>query len=129
MAIHKFTRLIHNDDEVTLFGDGKSKRDYTYIDDIIAGVFSAIQKPMGFKIINLGESQVVELRYLVSLIEENLGKEANIKWLPMQPGDVPITYADVSKAKRLLDYSPSVSIEDGVKRFVEWYLKKLSILQ
>lgn len=123
MAIHKFTRLIHNDEDVTLFGDGKSKRDYTYIDDIIAGVFAAIQHPMGFEIINLGESQVVELRYLVSLIEENLDKAANIKWLPMQPGDVPITYADVSKAKRLLDYSPSVSIEEGVKRFVEWYLK------
>lgn len=124
MAIHKFTRLISNNQEITLFGDGTSKRDYTYIDDIIDGVYEAINTPLPFEIFNLGESTVVELRYLVSLIEENLGKKANIKWLPMQPGDVPITYADVSKANELLHYSPSVPIEKGIENFVQWYQER-----
>lgn len=125
MAIHKFTRLIDQQNkEVPMYGDGASKRDYTYISDIIDGIVSALDKNFGFEIINLGNSKTVELRYLISLIEKNLGKKAMIKRLPDQPGDVPITYADISKANRLLNYNPEVGIEDGIKKFVEWYKNK-----
>ena len=121
MAIHKFTRLIDQGQEVKMYGDGTSKRDYTYIDDIVEGIIATIDKRTGFEIINLGNSKTVELRYLISLIEKNLGKTANIKKLPDQPGDVPITYADISKAKSLLGYTPMISIEEGIKRFIQWY--------
>jgi len=124
MAIHKFTRCIDQGREITLFGDGTSARDYTYVDDIIDGVVAALDQPAGFEIINLGGSQTTRLRELVSLIEDALGKKADIKWLPDQPGDVPITYADISKAKRLLGYSPKVPVTEGIPRFVEWYKKQ-----
>ena len=124
MAIHKFTKLIDCGKEIQMFGNGTSKRDYTYISDVIDGIIVAINKRFKFEIINLGNSQTVELRYLISLIEEELGKEALIKKLPIQPGDVPITYADIIKAKRLLNYNPKVSIEEGIKKFIEWYKKR-----
>lgn len=126
MAIHKFTRCIDQGQEITLFGDGTSARDYTYVDDIVDGIMAALHQPAGFEIINLGGSQTTELRELVSLIEDALGKRAKIKRLPDQPGDVPITYADISKAKRLLGYSPKVSVSEGVPRFVEWFRAKAS---
>nr|QNO49844.1 GDP-L-fucose synthase [Methanosarcinales archaeon ANME-2c ERB4] len=121
MAIHKFTRLVDHGKEIEMYGDGASRRDYTYISDIVEGVIATLDKKIGYEVINLGNSSVVELRYLIRLIEENLGKEARIKQLPDQPGDVPVTYADISKANRLLGYNPRVSIEEGVERFVEWY--------
>ena len=121
MAIHKFTRLIDEGKDINMFGDGTSKRDYTYISDIIDGIMGALDKPFGFEIFNLGESQTVELRYLISLIEQNLGKTAKIKRLPEQPGDVPITFADISKSQKLLNYNPKVKIEEGVEKFVDWY--------
>lgn len=121
MAIHKFTRLIDHGKEIEMYGDGASRRDYTYISDIVEGIIATLDKKIGYEVINLGNSSVVELRYLIRLIEENLGKEARIKQLPDQPGDVPVTYADISKAKRLLGYNPRVGIEEGVERFVEWY--------
>ncbi|NPB08805.1 MAG: NAD-dependent epimerase/dehydratase family protein [Thermodesulfobacteria bacterium] len=121
MAIHKFTRLIDRGEEIPVFGDGSSKRDYTYIDDIIQGVLAAIDKDFDFEIFNLGESQVTDLLTLIRLIEENLGKKARIKFLPFQPGDVPITYADITKAKKMLGYNPQVPIEEGIRRFVAWY--------
>lgn len=121
MAIHKFTRMIDNGEEITIYGDGKSKRDYTYISDVIDGILGAVNNDFDFEIFNLGESRTVELLYLISLIEENLGKKAKIKYLPQQPGDVPITFADISKAKKLLNYNPSTPIEIGIKNFVEWY--------
>ena len=121
MAIHKFTRLIDEGKELQMFGDGTSKRDYTYISDIIDGIMAALEKPFEFEIINLGDSRTVELRYLISLIEQNLDKKANITKLPPQPGDVPITFADISKARALLGYTPKVDIETGIRRFVEWY--------
>jgi len=121
MAVHKFTRLIDQREEVPIYGDGSSKRDYTYITDIIDGVVKVLNKKFDFEIFNLGSSKTVELRYLISLIEENLGKKATIRRLPEQPGDVPITCADISKSKRLLHYDPKVSIEEGIRRFVEWY--------
>ena len=124
MAIHYFTRAIHQGKEITLYGNGTSKRDYTYVDDIASGINGLLNRNFGFEIINLGNSKTVELKYLVSLIEKNLNKKAKIKWLPDQPGDVAITYADISKAKRLLGYNPQTNIEDGITRFVQWYLNE-----
>jgi UDP-glucuronate 4-epimerase len=121
MAIHKFTNLIDQGKEITMFGDGKSKRDYTYVADIIDGIVTALYNPFGFEIFNLGDSKTVELQYLISLIERNLDKKAIIKRLPDQPGDVPITYADISKASDLLGYQPKVSIEEGIEKFVSWF--------
>jgi UDP-glucuronate 4-epimerase len=121
MAIHKFARLIHQRKKIPLYGDGTSRRDYTYIDDIIEGVMGAMRNLKGYDIFNLGESQTVPLRKLVSLLEEALGRKAEIEELPEQPGDVPITYADISKARRLLGYDPQVRIEEGVERFVRWF--------
>jgi len=121
MAIHKFTRLIDRGVTIEMYGDGTSKRDYTYIDDITNGIISALNKKFDFEIINLGNSETVELRYLISLIEKNLGKKAKIKQLPEQLGDVPITYADITKAKKLLNYKPKVKIEEGIRRFIGWY--------
>ena len=121
MAIHKFTRLIDQGAEIPVYGDGSSKRDYTYIDDIIQGVLAAIDIDFDYEIFNLGESQVTDLLTLIKLIESNLGKKARLKFLPFQPGDVPITYANISKAKELLGYRPQVPIEEGIKRFVAWY--------
>lgn len=124
MAIHKFTRLIDQGLEIPVYGDGSSKRDYTYIDDIIQGVLAAIDKDFDYEIFNLGESQVTDLLTLIKLIEVHLGKKAKLKFLPFQPGDVPITYADISKAKKLLGYKPCVPIEEGIKRFISWYLSE-----
>ncbi len=121
MAIHLFARLIRDEEAVPIFGDGSSRRDYTYIDDIIDGVLRSIERPFGYEIINLGESQTVALMELVTLLEEGLGKKAKLKILPDQPGDVPVTFADVSRARELLGYEPSISIEKGIKKFVEWF--------
>ncbi len=126
MAIHKFTRLIDQGKPIEMYGDGTSKRDYTYVTDIVDGVISALNKKFDFEIFNLGESRTVELRYLISLIEKNLGKKARIDQKPAQPGDVPVTYADISKARRMLGYEPKVRIEEGIRRFVEWYLESSS---
>lgn len=121
MAIHKFTRLIQNGEKIPLFGDGTSRRDYTYIDDIIGGIMGAVQNLKGYDIFNLGESQTVPLRELISLIEQALGKKAVVEELPDQPGDVPITYADITKSRRLLGYDPKVGIAEGAARFVQWF--------
>ncbi len=121
MAIHKFTRLIDQGQEIPVFGDGSSRRDYTYIDDIIQGIIAAHEKDFGFEIFNLGESKTTDLMTLIHLIEENLGKRAKIKHLPFQPGDVKVTYADISKARSLLGYDPQVPIEEGIRRFIAWY--------
>ncbi len=124
MAIHKFTRLICGGEKIPVFGDGSSQRDYTYISDIINGVMNALRKTFAFEIFNLGRSQTVELRHLIFLLEKETGKKAGIKKMPPQSGDAEITYADVSKAQRLLGYKPSVEIEEGIARFVRWYRKK-----
>lgn len=124
MAIHKFARLIHQGEKIPIYGDGTSRRDYTYIDDIIGGIMGAVRNLRGYDIFNLGESQTVPLRELISLLEQALGKKAVVEELPEQPGDVPITYADISKARRFLDYNPGVGIEEGVERFVRWFRDK-----
>ena len=123
MAIYKFTKLIVGGQKIPVFGDGKMKRDFTYFSDIIDGIVRSIERCNGYNIYNLGESNVIELMDLVGLIEKYLGKKAKIKWLPVQPGDVKITYADITKAKRELDYDPQVNVEDGIKKFVEWFKK------
>ena len=123
MAIHKFTRMIESGEEVTVFGDGTSKRDYTYVSDIVDGITQALAyQNRGFEIFNLGDSRPIALEYLVSVIEEALEKKAMIKNMMMPPGDVPVTYAGISKARALLDYQPKISIEEGVSLFVKWYL-------
>ena len=122
LAIHKFAKLISAGKPIPVFGDGTTRRDYTYIDDIIAGVRAAIDYHQSkYEIINLGESRTVELRELISLLEDALGHRAEIDWQPSQPGDVPQTFADITKARRLLGYNPQTQIEDGIKRFVEWF--------
>ncbi len=125
MAIHKFTRMIEDGEEVPQFGDGKSSRDYTYIDDIVEGVVASVEKVKGYEVINLGESKTISLSELIQKLEALLGKKARIKILPQQPGDVERTFADINKASRLLGYSPKFSIDEGLKRFVEWYRQQL----
>ena len=122
LAIHKFAKLISANKPLPVFGDGTTRRDYTYIDDIIAGVRAAIAYDATmFEAINLGESRTVELRELIALLEAALGRKAIIDRQPLQPGDVPQTFADITKARRLLGYDPQTPIEEGIKRFVSWF--------
>jgi UDP-glucuronate 4-epimerase len=121
MAIHKFTDLLYHGRPVPLFGDGQSRRDYTYVDDIVDGVVAVLELAPGFEILNLGGAETTSLSDLVHGIAQELAVEPRIDYLPAQPGDVPITYADVSKASRLLGYSPKVPIREGLTRFVAWY--------
>jgi UDP-glucuronate 4-epimerase len=125
LAIHKFARLISEGRPIPVFGDGTTRRDYTYIDDIIAGVRAAIDyEASPYEVINLGESRTVELRELIALLEKELGRKAVIDRQPLQPGDVPRTFADITKARRLLGYDPRTQIEDGIRKFVEWFKKE-----
>ena len=122
LAIHKFARLISAGKPIPVFGDGSTRRDYTYIDDIIAGVRAAIDYTASdYEVINLGESRTVELKELIVLIERELDLPATIESQPPQPGDVPQTFADISKARALLGYNPQIQIEEGIHRFVEWF--------
>lgn len=122
LAIHKFSRLIAEGKPIQMFGDGTARRDYTYIDDIIHGVRSAIDYDKSqYEIFNLGESQTIELKELISLLERSLDMHAVIDHQPMQPGDVPITYADISKSREMLGYNPTTKIADGIPKFVEWF--------
>jgi UDP-glucuronate 4-epimerase len=121
MAIHKFTHRLARGEKIPLFGRGDTRRDYTYVDDIIDGVVAALDLAPGFEILNLGGSETTRLDQLVAWLAEELAVEPRIEYLPEQPGDVPITYADVSKAARVLGYSPKVPIREGLRRFVAWY--------
>lgn len=121
MAPYIFVDSIYNCKEIKRFGDGSSKRDYTYIDDIVEGIVSALEKKYPYEIINLGNNNPIELNYFISLIEKILSKKAIIKEYPKQPGDVDITFADISKAEKLLEYRPKTSIEDGMMKFINWY--------
>jgi UDP-glucuronate 4-epimerase len=125
LAIHKFARLIAAGKPVPIYGDGTTRRDYTYIDDIVSGIKAAISYDQGqFEIINLGESETVELRRLVEVIERAIGKRAILDRQPEQPGDVPLTYANIDKARRLLGYSPQTRFEAGIEKFVAWFKKQ-----
>jgi UDP-glucuronate 4-epimerase len=122
LAIHKFARLIGEGKPIPVFGDGTTRRDYTFIDDIMAGVRAAIDYTSSeFEVVNLGESRTVELCELISLLEKEIGVTAQIDRQPLQPGDVPQTYADITKARRLLGYDPKTSIEEGIHRFIKWF--------
>ena len=125
LAIHKFTKLIYENKEIPFFGDGETQRDYTYIDDIIDGVLKAADYVENntdvYEIFNLGESQTISLKEMVATIEKVIGKKALLNKLPMQPGDVNRTFADISKAKKMLGYDPDTKFEDGIRKFVEWY--------
>ena len=121
MAIHKFARLIDEGKPIPMFGDGSSRRDYTYFSDIVQGILRSIERCNGYHIYNLGESKTIELRELIKLLEQALDTKAIIEHLPPQPGDVHITYADVSLARQDLEYNPKVAIEEGVERFVQWF--------
>jgi UDP-glucuronate 4-epimerase len=123
LAIHQFTKKIHAGKPIDQFGDGTTRRDYTYIDDIIQGTMAALKyEGARFDIFNLGESETIQLKDLIAAIENVLGKKAKINQLPEQPGDMPLTCADISKAKKLLGYNPSTKFEDGLPRFVDWFL-------
>ena len=127
LAIHKFAKLISSGKPIPVFGDGTTRRDYTYVDDIIAGVRAAIDYDTSdYEVFNLGESRTVELRELISLLEKELDSNAIIDRQPSQPGDVPQTFADIQKARRLLGYNPQTQIEEGIHRFVEWFRNEMS---
>ncbi len=121
LAIYKFTSLLESGKAIPVFGDGSMKRDFTYIDDIIGGIIGAMRNCKGYEIYNLGESRPVRLDALIAEIENALGKKAIINRLPMQPGDVLQTYADVTKAKQKLGYEPKTDLKTGLKEFVEWF--------
>lgn len=127
LAIHKFTRLIEKEKPIPFYGDGSSSRDYTYIDDIVSGISCALDHLDGYKIYNLGESHVITLKHLVNVIENELGKKAILNRLPMQPGDVTRTYADISKAKSEIGYNPKFDFEAGISEFVKWYKNKFLV--
>ncbi len=124
LAIHKFAALISTGRPIPFYGDGSTARDYTYIDDALEGLMACTQKEFGFEIFNIGESQTVTLRGLVELLETALGEKAIIDSQPAQPGDVPITYADISKARAKLGYNPKVKIETGIQKFIEWFRRQ-----
>src|SRR5437867_6964697 len=126
LAIHKFASLIRAGKPVPVFGDGSSARDYTYISDILQGILACTEKEFGYEIFNLGESQTVRLDRLLELLETALGKKAIIDRRPLQPGDVPITCADISKARAKLGYDPQVKIETGIPLFVDWFARNTS---
>jgi UDP-glucuronate 4-epimerase len=125
LAIHKFTRLILINKPIQVFGDGYTKRDYTYISDVVQGIRAAIDyNKTNFEIFNLGNSRPIKLSKLIRIIGMSLKREAIIKRVPLQPGDAIQTFADISKAKRLLDYHPKISIENGVNKFIDWFKKE-----
>ncbi len=124
MAIHSFVRNVLEGRPIPFFGDGSSRRDYTYVDDIVDGVLRAIDRPRGYAIYNLGESRTISLSDLVALIGELTGEEPRLDRKPMQPGDVPVTYADVSKAQAELGYEPRTEVREGLERFLAWYRER-----
>lgn len=121
MAIHKFTRLIREGKPIPLYGRGDTRRDYTFIDDAVDAMMQALERTYPFEIINVGEARTVSLNELVEILEECLGRKAVVEHLPMQPGDVFETWADISKAQKLLGYCPKTDIREGIQKFVEWY--------
>jgi len=127
LAIHQFTRRIYAGQPIDQFGDGSTRRDYTYIDDIIQGTMAALDYsgPL-YDVFNLGESHTIKLKDLISAIEHALGKQAKIRPLPEQPGDMPLTYADISKARKLLGYNPTTKLSEGLPKFIDWFLQRNS---
>ena len=123
LAIRKFATLIQVGKPIPVFGDGSMARDYTYVTDTVDGIIASTQKEFGFEIFNLGESQTVKLSRIIELLEAALGRKAVIDRQPLQPGDVPATFADITKARARLGYDPQVKIEPGIKLFIDWFRK------
>ena len=121
LAIHKFAKLISVGQPIPVFGDGSTARDYTYVTDTVDGVIACTGKEIGFDIFNLGESQTVTLSYLIELLEKALGKKAIIDRQPPQPGDVPLTFADITKSRARLGYQPHIKVEQGITLFIDWF--------
>ena len=128
LAIHQFTRRIYAGQPIDQFGDGTTRRDYTYIDDVIQGTMAALNYDRSpFDIFNLGESETIQLNDLISAIERALGKKAKVNRLSEQPGDMPLTCADISKARKLLGYNPITQFKDGLPRFIDWFLRSQKV--
>lgn len=121
MALFLFTDAILNDREINVFGEGKMQRDFTYIDDIVDGLIASIDKNYDEEVFNLGCGKQEELMDYIKTIEEACGKEAKKNFMPMQPGDVRASSADISKAKQMLNYDPKTEIKEGIPKFVDWY--------
>ncbi len=121
MAIHKFAQLLRDGKEIPIFGKGDSRRDYTYVEDIVSGIIGSIETNLPFEILNLGESQTTTLLDLVEQLQEALGLKARLRFLPNQAGDMEITYADISRARRLIGYNPQTPIKEGIRLFVDWF--------
>jgi UDP-glucuronate 4-epimerase len=126
LAIRKFATLIAAGKPIPVFGDGSTARDYTFVTDTLDGIIACTKQEFGFEIFNLGESETVTLSRLIELLEAALGKKAVIDRQPMQPGDVPVTFADISKARAKLGYAPKIKIEPGIKLFADWFRKSHS---
>jgi UDP-glucuronate 4-epimerase len=129
LAIHKFTKMILSDKPITMFGDGNTSRDYTFINDTVQGIVGAMKYDQtDFEVINLGNNYSVSLKELISSIEKTVGKKASIQQFPEQPGDVPKTFADISKAKALLGYEPTTKLNEGLANFYEWFSRHRELL-
>ncbi len=128
MSIFKFIKNIDMGKPIPVFGDGRQKRDFTYVDDIAEGTIRCLE-PCGYEIFNLGNDNSVELMYVINLIEKFLGKTAEIKWLPLHPADVKATWADISKTRKMLGWSPAIPIEEGVERTVNWYRENMDFVR
>lgn len=129
LAIHRFVKAIFAGEAITMYGDGSTSRDYTFINDIVQGIVAAVQYNLSaFEIINLGNSYTIQLKELIAVIEEVMGKQALIHQQPEQPGDVPRTYADISKAKKLFGYEPKTGIKEGIQQFYNWFTTHKEIL-
>ena len=124
LAVRKFAQLIEAGREVPIFGDGSMQRDYTYVDDVVSAIGRALEYRGPFDIFNLGNSRTVRLDYMVEVLEKALGRPAKRKFLPLQRGDMLVTYADLTKSRKLLGYDPQISFEDGIQRFVDWLRKR-----
>ena len=133
LAINKFARLMLEGKEIPMFGDGTTSRDYTYIDDIVEGIIKSCEYTLNnknvYEILNIGNSSPTSLKEMIEIIGKTLNVEPRIKQLPMQPGDVDRTYADISKAKKLIGYEPKTTFEEGIKRFVKWFYENKKILE
>lgn len=129
LAIHKFMKAILKEEPITMFGNGSTSRDYTFVDDIVQGIHAAIQYDKSdFEIINLGNNYSISLNELIQALEETIGKKAIIEQLPEQAGDVPKTFADISKAKKILNYQPQTSLHNGLKKFYQWFKENEELL-
>lgn len=127
LAIHKFFKLIRQEKSIPFFGNGETSRDYTYVSDIVKGIIAAMHyDKSNYEIINLGNNRTINLNMLIAAIEKEAGKKAILEKLPDQPGDVPHTFADISKAKELLNYSPATTLEEGLTAFRKWFDKNYS---